>query len=1268
MSYKLQIIIIFILNLVILDHCICAEFADSLENIIKGGYNEDEFNPLFVEELNEIKNDPENKKKDNFYIRLRSGQWFALKQQVEYDSSEMGLKRVFGALPANPFSGNIFTPSLNEVELGDKYCEALLDMRNKGISAKIGLKIAKDGLIRQKFCSDAAELYFNGLRPRPATVAQKQNEIEKLGNIEYFDFATIESIHSKIDTLGISKGARPRQNSKYGSALSSQEAELITKQTLLRNFLHIVKQLHLNTLRKDPLRLREYFPGTLLQLRDAIESDDPEVVAVKLLRLGPTSDLLEQFINNHRGRRDLLLLKTNKKFQKKKSGTFDEWMDLISNTDLSAVTLPALEYLAYKHVALTPSIITLIKRLYDLIVKERGAKKNYFIPQIIEALDSLPDVVKADIRVFFELNTKHGYYRINTLEKIRSMIMIIQPLLKTFNHFSEEEFKKVLSNTGLSQNEISYFSRNISKILLTILERRRLQIKENDDDDDLLNNGPIISVNSIIEMIQKMNNSSLGAIMDHIESVVPNFTNKNMYSEATEQQRKEIEALVKLPSSPIISKQLYKESVLRPLLTDAIPNEYGMLDKFIRGFYILMTETGVRLQFYLRNGFEDKALDVNEDKYKSNKVFLEDNMRHNSELWFGSMKVLLEESLFPYELATRRLLQYIKECKIGFKFGYNEEELKKRSSEITQEYLQKLLDNFESVKLTEKKLNPIFIGEKGNMLLLPNRRHHLINYIFQKDGGSLYKILKNEKLDQILVGLVDLLEEIQIPKKEEVNIEGPYWDREKNEWVNADKMKKNDVEVIYEPQKVTDLPINREQEWERIALFSKWSEFVKGIPINSIPNGFKFSFGLYSNFIYFCQRGIRELAYRLIVRDKPTNTEPEGKYWEYLPRNKYSILINADNSKAREEKVLSFCSAVYISIYSEKGIPSEYKGSLPNVWSKETDKYEKEAFITPKDKSKKLRYHLDDVNEQWSFIATEARKPGIFTAPTIPTDSSLLGDVWRKLYVDHHIATSSVNEVDAKISILADMCSRAIQSLRQKKNYYGEQLYKMVYDGENSIEIFCHDVSRRWFSQWPSDISNDMLLSSQPDNHENQALKPFDRSYLKSKKPAERNIREGFSRTTKNISPIVMEEFNFNKILKKAHSMDEIPSELCDESVRESCSHRMAGSSVTYSTSSVNLGSGSMLLNTDEIKGANRRKKYTEKKQKNNPSEDFLSRNKIINIRDILDLPEPISKNRKATSNTISKIKVAENESAINRKKFSTKDTKTNKTFSELID
>ncbi|KAH8582622.1 uncharacterized protein ELE39_001278 [Cryptosporidium sp. chipmunk genotype I] len=1262
MSYRLQIIITFIINLVILNYCICTEFAESLESIINGGYNEDEFNPLFVEELNEIKNDPENKKKDNFYIRLRSGQWFALKQQVEHDSSEMGLKRVYGVLPVNPFAGNIFTPSLNELELADKYCEALLDMRSKGISAKIGLKIAKDGLIRQKFCLDAAELYFNGLRPRPATLAQKQSEIESLGNIDYFDSVGIETITGQIDIRGISAGARAKHGGKYGSLLSSQEAELITKQTLLRNFLHIVKQLHLNTLRKDPLRLREYFPGTLLQLRDAIDSDDPEVVAVKLLRLGPTSDLLEQFINNHRGRRDLLLLNTNKANKKKRNSVFDEWMDLILNTDLSVVTLPNLEYLAYKHVALTPNIMTQIKKLYDLILKERGKRQNYYTPHIIEVLDLLPEIVKAEIRIFFELNTKHGYYRINTLEKIRSMIGIIQPLVKTINHFSETEFNKVLANTGLSQNEINYFSRNLSKILLTILERRRLKIKENDDDDDLLNNEPSISVNSLIEMIQKMSNSSLGAIMDHIESIVPNFTNKNMHSEATEQQKKEIEALVKLPCSPLVSRQLYGESVLRPLLADAIPNEYGTLDKFIKGFYILMAETGIRLQLYLRNGFEDQVPNEFEN-YKKNKVFLEDNLRHNSELWLGSMQSLLEESLFPYELATRRLLQYLKECKIGIKFGYNEEELKKRSSEIDQNYLQKLLDNFESIKLTEKKLNPIFIGEKGNMLILPNRRHHLINYIFQKDGSSLYRILKDEKLNQVLVGLVDLLEEIQIPKKEVVNIQGPYWDREKNEWINADKMKKNDVEVIYEPQKVTDLPINREQEWERIAIFSKWSEFVKGIPINSIPNGFKFSFGLYSNFIYFCQRGIRELAYRLIVRDKPTSTEPEGKYWEYLPRNKFSILINADNSKAREEKVLSFCSAVYISIYSEKGIPEEYKGSLPNVWSKETDRYEKEAFITPKDKSRQLRYHLDDVNEQWSFIANEARKPGIFMAPTMPTDSSLLGDVWRKLYVDQQIATSSVNEVDAKISILTNMCSNAIKSLRQKKNYYGEQLYKMVYEGEDAIEIFCHDVSRRWFSQWPSDISSEMLLSSQPGEQENQSFKPFDRSYLKSKKPTVRKIREGFSKETKKISPVIMEEFNFNKISRKSHSMDEIPAELCDESMKESCNHGNTGSSVTYSTSSINLGSGSILLNSKK-KRVNHKGKSTEKKQVE--STDGLSRNKIINIRDILDLPDSGSRDDKASIRAVSTKKIAENEYGI--KKKPTKNKKIDKNFSELID
>ncbi|KAJ1613710.1 hypothetical protein OJ253_20 [Cryptosporidium canis] len=1263
MSNKLQIFIGLILYLVILDYSICEEFVESLENIIKGGYNEDEFNPLFVEELNEIKNDPENKKKENFYTRLKSGQWFALRQQVDYDSSEMGLKRVFGALPVNPFVGNIFTPSLSELELADNYCEALLEMRKKGISAKIGLKIAKDGLIRQKFCSDAAELYFNGLRPRPTTVAQKQSEIEKLGSIEYFDTHSMETIGGFIDIGRIRMGTKPGYGEKYSSMSSSQEAELITKQTLIRNFLHIVKQLHLATLRKDPLVLREYFPGTLLQLRNAIESDDPEVVAVRLLRLGPTSDLLEQFINNHRGRRDLLLLNTSKKSKKQQSSMFDEWANLISNTDLSVVTLPILEHLAYKHVALTPSITAQLKRVYDLILKEKANKKSYFIPHIIEALDLLPDIVRGEIRVFLELNTTSDYYRVNTLEKIRSMIKVIQPTVKSVNHFSEEEFKKILAKTGLSQNEINYFSRTISKILLTILERRRMKIREDDDDSDLLSNEPSISVNSIIEAIQKINNSSLGAIMDHIEKVVPNFTNKNMYSEATEKQKREIEAFLKLPSSPIISKRLFSESVLRPLLSDAIPNEFGILDKFIKGLYILMVETGGRLQIYLRNGLESHIPNNYEDKLK-NKVFLEDNMRHNSELWLDAMRNLLEETLFPYELATRRFLQYIKECKIGVKFGHNEEELRKKSSEIDQQYLQKLLDNFESIKLTEHKLNPIFIGENGSMLLLPNRRHHLIKYIFQKDAGSLFRILRDEKLDQVLVGLVNLLEEIQIPKKEEVNIEGPYWDREKNEWVNSYKMMNDEVEVIYEPQKVTDLPINREQEWERIALFSKWSEYVKGIPMNFIPKGFKFSFGLYSNFIYFCQRGIRELAYRLIVRDKPTNTEPEGKYWEYLPRNKHSILINADNSKAREEKVLSFCSAVYISIYSEKGVPEEYKSSLPNVWSKETDKYEKDAFISPRDKSKRLRYHLDDVNEQWSFIANEAKKPGIFMAPTVPTDSSLLGDSWRKLYVDQHIATSSVNEVEAKIAILADMCVKAFNNLRQKKNYYGEQLYKMVYEGENSMEVFCHDVSRRWFSQWPSDISNDMLLSSHNEVQENQALKPFDRSYLKSKKPAEKKVREGFSRAVK-ISPVIQEEFNFNKMSRKARSMEEIPSELCDQSVKDRCSHKARSSSLTYSASSINLSPRGTISSSDELRMLEFRGRYVENKNTKKLSTDNMSSNKIRNIKEILNLPKQYTRSPNVLGGKILQAEEADN-SYVKRK--SKKNAKLNRSFSELMD
>lgn len=1261
MSRKLQIVISIILCLVILDYSICEELADSLENIIKGGYNEDEFNPLFVEELNEIKSNPNLEKRVNFHARLRSGQWFALRQQVEQDSSDVGLKRVYGTLPVSPFVGNILTPSMDELELADNYCEALLEMRKKGLAAKIGLKIAKDGLIRQKFCMDAAELYFNGLRPRPTSIAQKQSEIEKLGRIEYFDFNGAEKITGQIEISRISAdiGAR-RGGTRHHSMLGSKEAELITKQTLLRNFLHIVKQLHLDTLRKDPLRLREYFPGTLLQLRNAVESDDPEVVAVRLLRLGPTSDLLEQFINNHRGSRDLLLLNTGKKSKKERVSEFDEWVDLISNTDLSVATLPLLEYLAYKHVALTPGIRTLVKRVHDLILKEMDKRQNRFVPYIVEALDMLPEILKIELRVFFELNTRQGYDRRSTLEKIRSMIKVVQPTIKTVNHFSEEEFRKILGNTGLSQNEVSYFSRNISKILLTILERRRLKIKE-EDDDDLLGDEPSVSINSIIEMIQRINNSSLGAIMDHIEKAIPNFTNKNMHSEATEKQRQEINAFIQIPSSPQLSKQLYRESVLRPLLADAIPNEHGMLDKFIKGFYILMAETGARLQLYLRNGKEDEQIPDNYESKMKNKVFMEDNMRQKSELWLGTMQSLLENTLFPYELATRRFLQYLKECRLGAKFGYSEEELKKKSSEIDQQHLQRLLDNFESTKLTESRLSPIFIGEKGNMLLLPNRRHHLISYIFRKDGASLFRILKDEKLDQVLVGLVDLLEEIQIPKREEVVVEGPYWDRAKNEWVNADQLRKDEVEVVYEPQKVTDLPINREQEWERIALFSKWSDHVKGIPVNSIPKGFKFSFGLYSNFIYYCQRGIRELAYRLIVRDKPTNTEPEGKYWEYLPRNKYSVLINADNSKEREEKVLSFCSAVYISIYSEKGVPQEYKGSLPNVWSKVTDRYEKEAFITPADTSKRMQYHLDDVNEQWTFIATEARKPGIFVAATLPTDSSLLGDSWRKLYVDHHIATSSVNEVSAKIAILADMCLKAIQSLRQKKNYYGEQLYKMVYDSESSIEAFCHDVSRRWFSQWPSDVSEDMLLSSHSEPQENPALKPFDRSYLKSKRPAGRKIREGFpkSMAIPKVSAVVLEEFNFNKTFRKAHSMEEIPSELCDQSVGKDCDHgKMGARSLVYSASSINLAAGSAISNSDEIRKLDSCGKYTLRRRDCGNPRGVLSGSKMRNIRDIID-----------SSQKGAKVSVAGScGGGPRRRASSAKGAKLDKSFSELID
>ncbi|KAH8739273.1 hypothetical protein FG386_000030 [Cryptosporidium ryanae] len=1149
MNHTFKYLFIVICFVIFLNGNECADLVLTLDNLIKLGYSEDDFNPLFVEELNDIKKNPDLKKKDKFYTRLRSGQWFALRQQVEYESSELGLKRVVGALPVNPFVGGIFTPSISEIELADNICEALMEMRSKGLADKIGLKIAKDGIIRQKFCEEAAALYFNGLRQRPMTVSQKQNEAEKLGIIEYLD-SSIDFIPGSLKLPVRDLGARPKVGGRFSGLTNYQEAELIAKQTLIRNFVHIVKLLHLDTLRKDPLRLREYFPGTISQIRHALDSDNPEIVAARLLQLGPTSDVIEEFINNHRGRRDLLLMKV----PKKQKGRFsirtpnDDLSDLVSNADFSNISLKTLENLAYKHVALTPMIKSAVKQLFEFIEKERDDDNNLFVPNIVSIINLLPELVKAELKVFLELNSKKSTERINTIEKIKSMIKNLQPVVRTFNNFDEEEIKAQIKDTVGSQNELNYYSRTISRIILTMLERRKMKIKENDPDEIvLLSNEPSVSLKSLIDIFKTMNNKSLAAIVEHIEKVVPNFTNKNMHSEATPQQKQEILALIKIPASPEISKQLFSESILRSLLVEAIPNQGGLLDRFVKGFYILMGETGVRLQLYLRNGYDTQNL---EGEIQRRRVFPEDNLRHNSVHWLEAITSLLDDTLFNYELATRRLLQYLKECKLGIKFGSSEQDLKKTVSEIDKGYLQKLLDNMDQIKLTERKINALFLGEKGNSLILPNRRHHLINYIFNKDGDSLYRILIERKHYQVLLNIVELLEEIQLPKKEEVEIEGPYWDRTKNEWVNADKLMKNEVEVKVEPQKVTDLPITREQEWERIALFSKWSEFVKGIPIEFIPHGYKFSFGLYSNFINFCQRGIREIAYRLIVRDKGTNTEPEGKYWEYLPRNKYSVVIKADNSKDREEKVLSFCNAVYISIYGEKGVPDEYKKELPRTWSKETDKYEKEQFITPQEKQKNKCLILDNVNEQWAFIAKEARKPGILMAPNLPTDSSLLGDVWRNLYIEKQLATSSVDKVEDKISILSIMCVEALNTLKLKKNYYGQELYKIVYDNEDSISTFCHDSARRWFKEWPSEVSEEILLmrkSTDSRGSRERLMKSFDRSYLKKKKVKSEEIRPGYSTTKKTISPIVLEDFGKTLKEKKKVLSTDIPAELDDK-------------------------------------------------------------------------------------------------------------------------
>ncbi|KAK6589544.1 hypothetical protein RS030_203074 [Cryptosporidium xiaoi] len=1149
MNNTFQYLLVVIYFVIFLNGSGCTDLAITLDNLIKLGYSEDDFNPLFVEELNDIKKNPDLKKKDKFYARLRSGQWFALRQQVEYESSELGLKRVVGVLPVNPFFGGIFTPSVSEIELADNICEALMEMRNKGLADKIGLKIAKDGLIRQKFCEEAAALYFNGLRQRPMTVSQKQNEAEQLGTIEYLD-SSIDLIPSSVKLPMKNLGAIPKTGGKFGLT-GYQEAELIAKQTLIRNFVHVVKLLHLDTLRRDPLRLREYFPGTITQIRHALDTDNPEIVAARLLQLGPTSDLIEEFINNHRGRRDLLLMKApktpkGKQFTRTKN---DELFELISNTDFSSTTFKVLESLAYKHVALTPMIRSTLQQLFEFIEKNRDSGNDLFVPNIVSTINLLPELVKAEMRVFFELNSKTNSERINTIEKVKSMIKNLQPVVRTFNNFDEEEIKLQIKDTVSSQNELNYYSRAISRIILTMLERRKMKIKEEDPEEIvLLSNEPSVSLNSLIDILKSMNNKSLSAIVNHIEKVVPNFTNKSMYSEATPQQKQEILALVKIPTSPEISKQLFSEPILRSLLSEAIPNQGGLLDRFVKGFYILMGETGVRLQSYLRNGYDTQNLDHFDIQKK--RVFAEDNLRHNSVQWLQTISNLFDDTLFNYELATRRLIQYMKECKLGIKFGSNEKDLEKNVSEISKEYLQKLLDNMDQIKFTERKINALFLGEKGNLLILPNRRHHLINYMFNKDGDSLFKILNDGKHYQVLLNIIELLEEIQLPKKEEVEIDGPYWDRTKNEWVNAEKLMKNEVEVKVEPQKVTDLPITREQEWERIALFSKWSDFVKGIPIEFIPHGYKFSFGLYSNFINFCQRGIREIAYRLIVRDKGTNTEPEGKYWEYLPRNRYSVVIKADNSKDREEKVLSFCNAVYISIYGEKGVPDEYKKELPRTWSKETDKYEKELFITPQEKQKNKRYILDDVNEQWEFIAKEARKPGILMAPNLPTDSSLLGDVWRNLYIEKQLATSSVDKVEDKISILSIMCVEALNALKLKKNYYGQELYKIVCDSEDAISTFCHDTARRWFKEWPSEITEEILLMKQSsdDRESRESLaKSFDRSYLKKHKSKPEEIRPGYLTTKKVVSPVILEDFGRTLKQKKKLLLTEIPEELGDE-------------------------------------------------------------------------------------------------------------------------
>ncbi|KAL7066809.1 hypothetical protein ACR3K2_27400 [Cryptosporidium serpentis] len=1148
--------IYFLLLSIIWKNTLAADIASLKESFFGYEYNENDFNPMFVEEFNQINISCEKSTCSQALIRLRAGQWFALRQQLEYDSMESGLKRVVGSLPINPFAGNIFSPAIKEIELADKYCEALMEMSKKGLATKFGIKIAKDPNIRHKFCSDAAELYFNGLQPRLSTAAQKELEAEELGEIEYINDDGDNKVIPLVFKAGLplNSGGLMTQN----IMTSSQEAEYIAKQTLIRNFVHIVKFLDLEAIREDPLMLREYFPGSIIQLRNALDSDDPEIVALRLLKLGSSSSILENFIQNHRGRPDKLLMQPPERkniIRTDEARIKSEWETLISNADLSKFTGEFLQKTAEKYVALTPIILSNLKKLSSYFKKELIEGRGRYTHAISENLENLPAVLQEEIRVALELSIKGEFLRVHSLEKLKVMIKSLPPAAYVYAHFQEGNIQDLLSKTSLSKSDVAYFSRVLSKVILNLLNKISSGVISDDQADSLIiGSEPIISLQTVVEIVGNLQSDAMSALIDYVEKVVPNFVNKNQFPEATSHQKQEIETLLLAPMSSEIAKQLFREETLRPLLLNTIPNDYGLLDIFLRNLYILTAETGDTLSDFLIKEIGDENKSSNT---KDKRLYIEDNIRFKSPIWISSVKNLLSKYLYPHELASRRFLQYLKEYKLGLKsvLSTSMEEIIKVASTITLPYLQKLMDNCEDIKLTDSALNQIFLGNQGNMLIRPNKKNYLIRHIFQKDAETVFEILRSEKSYEILYGLVKFLESIQKQErtKPEFELDGAYWSCEKNEWINLDKKSNSDVTIKIEPTKVTDLPLGREQEWERVAAFSKWSEFVKNLPVDSIPNGFRFSFGLYSKFIQYCQRGIREIAYRLIVRSIST-TEPAGKYWEYLPQNIHSVIIKAENSKEREENVLSFCTSVYTLIYGEKGIPEQFRKTGPKSQGLESDKYEMEQNIMiPQDLAKQQVYRLDNVNEQWAFIAKEARKPGIFYAPTLPSDSSLLGDVWRNIYMEQQLVTSSEKTVEAKITVLTEMCIQAINNLKKKRNYYGDSLYKMTYDSQDSIEIFCSDVAGRWFKDWPTHISLDMLIMNSSEISKDNVKKKFtfDRQYLKKFQKSELVLRPGFldKKEIRPLSPITKEMLEVYEKTSDSEirTQSKIPEELVDD-------------------------------------------------------------------------------------------------------------------------